>query len=94
MRTPLSNHLRRAKNIGVTIEKHLNAIGVFSLADLAKMTPVKAYLRISKQNPHKRFPVCYYLYALQGALLDLHWDDLPAKLKTALLKEVEQERVK
>lgn len=90
----MSNHLKGAKNIGVTLEKHLNEIGVFSLADLARMTPVNAYLRISKQNPHKRFPVCYYLYSLQGALLDLHWNNLPAKLKTTLLKEVEQKREK
>jgi DNA transformation protein len=90
----LSNHLKGARNIGVTIEKHLNKIGVFSLADLAKMTPVKAYLSICEQNPHKRFPVCYYLYSLQGALLDLHWDNLPAKIKASLRKEVDEKRSK
>lgn len=92
MKTQLSNNLKGAKNIGVTIEKRLNEIGVFSLADLAQMTPVKAYQSICKQNPDKTFPVCYYLYSLQGALLDLHWDDLPSELKTELRKQVDRKR--
>ena len=92
MKTQLSNSLKDAKNIGATIEKHLNEIGVFSLADIAQMTPVKAYQNICKQNPSKIFPVCYYLYSLQGALLDIHWDDLPAELKTELRKQVDMKR--
>jgi DNA transformation protein len=86
--TPLSNNLKGAKSIGATIEKRLNEIGVFSLTDLAQMTAVKAYQSICKQNPDKIFPVCYYLYLLQGVLLDLHWDDLPAQLKAELLNQV------
>jgi DNA transformation protein len=92
MKTQLSNNLKGAKNIGETIEKRLNEIGVFSLADLAEMTPVKAYQSICKQNPDKTFSVCYYLYSLQGALLDLHWDDLPTQLKTELCKQVDKKR--
>lgn len=88
MKTPFSNSLKGAKNIGATIEKRLNEIGVFSLTDLAQITPVKAYQNICNQHPNKTFPICYYLYSLQGALLDLHWDDLPADLKTELRKQV------
>ncbi|MDX2190879.1 MAG: TfoX/Sxy family protein [Bacteroidota bacterium] len=92
MKTQLSNNLKGAKNIGATIEKRLNEIGVFSLAELAIMTPVRAYQSICKQNPNKTFPVCYYLYSLQGALLDLHWGDLPTELKTELGKQVGRKR--
>jgi DNA transformation protein len=88
MKTQFSNNLKGAKNIGASIEKRLNEIGVFSLADLAQMTPVKAYQSICKQNPDKTFPVCYYLYSLQGALLGLYWDDLPTELKTELREKV------
>jgi len=90
MKPQRSNNLKGAKNIGATIEKRLNQIGVFSLADLAQMTPVKAYLSICRQYPDKTFPVCYYLYSLQGALLDLHWDDLPKELKVELRKQVDE----
>jgi DNA transformation protein and related proteins len=43
MKTQLSNNLKGIKNIGATIEKRLNEIGVFSLADLVQMTPVNVY---------------------------------------------------
>lgn len=92
MKTRLSNDLKGAKNIGATIEKRLNEIGVFSLADLAQMTPEKAYQNICRQNPGQRFPVCYYLYSLQGALIDLQWDDLPSELKTELQKQADEKR--
>ena len=92
MKAQLSNNLKGAKNIGATIEKRLNEIGVFSLADLAQMTPVKAYQNICKLNPDKTFPVCYYLYSLQGALLNLHWDDLPIELKKELCKQIDKKR--
>jgi DNA transformation protein len=88
METTVGNNLRNAKNIGSTILKRLNEIGIYSLADLAEMTSAKAYKKISRQNPEKTFPVCYYLYSLEGALLDLHWDDLPKHLKKGLLKQV------
>lgn len=88
MRTITNNNLNGAKNIGVTILKRLNEIGIYSLADLADMTPVKAYKKICQQNPRKSFPVCYYLYSLEGALLDLHWDDLPKNVKKDLREQV------
>jgi len=87
MKTITNNSLKGAKNIGITILKRLNEIGVYSLADLADMTPVQAYKKICEQNPGKTFPVCYYLYSLAGALLDLHWDDLPEDLKKDLRKQ-------
>jgi DNA transformation protein len=88
MKTITKNSLNGAKNIGSTIIKRLNEIGVYSLSDLAELSPVKAYKKICEQNPNKTFPVCYYLYSLQGALLDVHWDDLPKELKKDLLKQV------
>jgi DNA transformation protein len=80
--------LRGAKNIGVTVNRRLNEIGIFSLADLAEMTPAIAYKTICENNPGKTFPVCYYLFSLQGAILDIHWDDLPEEMKFDLLKEI------
>jgi DNA transformation protein len=86
-----SNHtqgLKGAKNIGATILHYLHEIGVYSKADLKELTPAKAYQKISEQHPEKNFPVCYYLYSLQGALLDLHWNDLPKKMKEDLRRQV------
>jgi DNA transformation protein and related proteins len=88
MTTRIKSNLKESKNIGSTIMKRLNEIGVYSLADLAEISPVMAYKKICEQNPNKTFPVCYYLYSLQGALLDLRWDDLPRELKNELLIQV------
>ena len=88
METKIKTSLKEAKNIGPTILKRLNEIGIFSLADLAEMTSVKAYQKICEQNPNRTFSVCYYLYSLEGALLNPHWDDLPKDLKRDLLKQV------
>lgn len=79
-----TNDLAKAKNIGKTIEKRLNEIGVFSLADLAEITSIEAFKRIRNNYPGRTIPVCYYLYSLEGALLNLHWNDLPDDLKEEL----------
>jgi DNA transformation protein len=71
----------KAKNIGITIAKKLNEIGVFTLADLAEMTPKIAYQKICDKYPEKTIPKCYYLYSLQGALLDLDWRELRNEIK-------------
>ena len=89
MALKISNDLSRAKNIGKTTGARLNEIGVFSLADLAEMTSVEAFKRIRENYPDKTIPVCYYIYSLEGALLDLHWDDLPSDLKEELRLRVE-----
>lgn len=77
----------KAKNIGKTISKRLNEIGVFTLADLTEMTPKVAYQKICDNYPDKTIPKCYYLYSLQGALLDLDWRELPENVKSELLEE-------
>ncbi len=66
----------------------LNEIGIYSLADLDKLTSVNAYKKICQQNPDKIVPVCYYLYSLEGALLDVHWNELSNEFKKNLLDKV------
>jgi DNA transformation protein and related proteins len=83
-----TSELGQLKNSGATIEQRLNEIGVFSRVDLAKLGPVKSFRRIKENHPDKTIPVCYYLYSLQGALDNVHWDALPAKLKADLRKQV------
>lgn len=61
--TDKNQPLNQAKNIGKTVEKHLNEISVFSLADLAALTPAKAYKKnlcqLSRQNhSHLLLPLC------------------------------------
>ncbi|MFK7807704.1 MAG: TfoX/Sxy family DNA transformation protein [Saprospiraceae bacterium] len=79
--------IAQAKNIGPTIAKRLNKIGIQSLADLSEMTPAKAYQKLSERQSGKHLPLCYYLYSLQGALLDVHWEKLTEDMKLVLREE-------
>ena len=71
------SELSNLKNIGATIEKRLNEIGVYTRLDLERIGPAKAYQWICRNYPDQTIPVCYYLYSLQGALMDVHWDKVP-----------------
>lgn len=84
------SELARLRNIGPTIEKRLNEIGIYTRADLEHVGPAKACQWIRRHYPDRTIPVCYYLYALQGALMDLHWDDLPNKIKEQLKREAQR----
>ena len=89
MKLKINSDLRKAKNIGTTIEKYLNEIGIFTLADLAETTSVEAFMKIRKQYPERTMPICYYLYSLEGALLNLHWNDIPSELKEELKNKID-----
>lgn len=88
MMTKKTTGFKGVKNIGPAIAERLNEIGVYNVADLQQMGASKAYLKIKKNYPDKTIPVCYYLYSFEGALLNLHWDDIPAKRKKELLTAV------
>lgn len=83
-----TSELSQLKNIGTTIEKRLNDIGVYSKNDLKKVGVTNAYQKIQHKNPDKNIPVCYYLYSLQGALENKHWDDISEKKKTELRTKI------
>jgi len=63
------------RNIGPTIRKRLAEIDVTTISDLAAVGSAEAYRRLAAQYAGRRLPVCYYLYSLEGALQDRHWDD-------------------
>jgi len=89
-----SSELSELRNIGPTIEQRLREINISSRRELEEVGPVEAYRRIRAKNPGRTIPVCYYLYSFQGALLDLHWDELPEEIKAFLRREagVEEKR--
>ena len=80
--------LSSLKNIGPTIQKKLQDIGINSKDDLKRIGPVLAYQKIQSKNQGKTIPVCYYLYSLQGALDNKHWDKISQKKKQELLEQV------
>ena len=74
---------RKLRNIGPKSAAWLAAVGIRSRADLEKAGSIGAFraVRASGQSASLNL-----LYALEGALLDVHWNELPAPLKDRLRK--------
>lgn len=85
--TEHTSDLHQLKNLGAASVNILHAIGVRSSADLQTLGPVEAYVRI-KQRGIQVSKVM--LYALQGALLGVHWNDLEPELKQRLLADASE----
>lgn len=84
--------LAALRNVGPTVERRLNAIGIHSREDLLRIGSAQAYLKMQAQASGT-LPVCFYLYSLEGALTDRHWNDLPAATKALLLKSVDRRKM-
>ncbi len=85
--TDSHSDLLQLKNLGAASVNILHAIGVNSYADLNSMGPVEAYIRIKARGIHVSKVM---LYALQGALLGVHWNDLEKDMKQRLVADAEE----
>ncbi len=82
--------LSSLKNLGPKSEEWLNKIGINTKKDIEKLGPVNIYNILKLQD----FPVNRLLvYALQGAIHNIHWNDLPPEVKEKLDKEIEETRL-
>lgn len=80
------SELLRLKNLGMATVNILHAIGINTYADLRQVGAVEAYKRIKARDINVSKVM---LYALQGALMDVHWNDLAPDLKQRLVDEAE-----
>lgn len=76
--------LLELKNIGKTVASRLQSIGIGNEAELKKTGSAKAYQWLCEQSPGRHLPVCYYLYSLEGAIQNKHWDELTKQEKARL----------
>lgn len=81
------SELLQLKNLGVASVNILRAIGINTHADLERLGAVETYRRIRARNINVSKVM---LYALEGALMDIHWNDIPPDLKARLVREAEQ----
>jgi len=85
--TTSNSELLQLKNLGMASVNILHAVGINTYADLRRVGAVEAYVRIKARDINVSKVM---LYALQGALLDVHWNDLDPKMKLQLVAEAEQ----
>ena len=84
---PGNRPIEALKNLGPQAVAALAEVGIDDEAELRAVGPVAAYRRLKQARP--RAVTWVFLYALQGALTDTHWNELPAELKAALVAEAE-----
>ena len=82
----MQNELQHLKNLGKTSAQWLHAVGIHSASDLRRRGAVEAY-RAVKARGFRASKVL--LYAIEGALLDVHWNDIPPQRKAFLNEQVE-----
>ena len=84
----MTSSLLQLKNIGTRTAAWLQDIGIHTVEDLKAMGPVTAYKRLKGLGYHVN---TVFVFAVQGALMDLHWNALPPELKAVLSKACREE---
>lgn len=74
------------KNIGSKTEPWLREVGVQGYDDLEQLGSVEVYKRLKARYPEKI--TLNALYAMEAALWDLHWLELPKEVKEDLERQV------
>ncbi|WP_443191775.1 TfoX/Sxy family protein [Pseudomonas indica] len=82
----MNDELQHLKNLGKTSAQWLHAVGIHSASDLRRLGSVGAY-RAVRARGFRASKVL--LYAIEGALLDMHWNDLPPAHKAALIGQLD-----
>lgn len=85
---PSQSELLQLKNLGLASVNILHSIGIRTLDDLRRVGAVEAFIHIRSRGINASRVL---LYAIQGALLDTHWNDLDPDLKARLVVEVEEQ---
>lgn len=74
--------MARLRNIGPTIACWLADVGIATVKDLDALGSVNAYRRLKTARPRQVTIVA--LYALEAALLDIAWTELPLDVRARL----------
>ncbi len=77
----MNDELQGLKNLGKTSAQWLHAVGIHNESDLRRLGAVGAYQAVKTRG----FRISkVLLYAIEGALLDVHWNELSPDHKRAL----------
>ena len=74
----------KMRNIGPKSSAWLRQVGLRTREDIAEAGPVDAFLRVKRAGFR---PSLNLLYALEGALVDCHWQEVPEPRRQQLVAE-------
>lgn len=69
------------KNLGPVSTGWLQEVGVHTLDDLRARDPISVWRAVQDRHPQANILL---VYAMVGAVLGVHWNDLPPDLKEQL----------
>jgi TfoX-like protein len=72
----------KMRNIGPKSAAWLRQVGLRTLDDLAAIGTVEAFMRVKRAGFK---PGLNLLYAIEGALLDCHWQEIPDERRQELI---------
>lgn len=75
------------RNLGKTSVQWLRATGIHTAEDLRQRGPVAAYCAVRARGFRASRTL---LFAIAGALQDIHWNQLDPEYKQQLLQQVEE----
>lgn len=78
----------KLRNIGPKSAAWLRQVGLRTREEIAGVGVVGAYMRVRRAGFK---PSLNLLYALEGALLDCHWQDVPEARRLQLISDAEAE---
>lgn len=76
----------KLRNIGPKSAAWLRQVGLRTEADLVAVGPIEAFMRVRRAGFK---PTMNLLYALEGALCDCHWQEVPEPRRQQLAQEAE-----
>ena len=76
----------KLRNVGPKSAAWLRQVGLHTRGDLEAAGPVEAYMRVRRAGFR---PSLNLLYALEGALRDCHWQDVPDERRKELVEAAE-----
>ncbi len=77
----------KLRNIGPKSAAWLRQVGLRSRADIQGTGAIEAFMRVKRAGFK---PSLNLLYALEGALLDCHWQDVPESRRVELVTAAEE----
>lgn len=82
----IDDELLKLRNLGKTSAQWLHATGIHSLEELRRRGPVASYCAVRARGFRASRAL---LFAIAGALEDVHWNDLDPAYKAELIAELE-----
>ena len=78
------SELTSLRNIGKTLETKLKSVGIMNAEELKLLGSEEAYVRLKSRYPETKGMCLVHLYAIEGAISDMGYNELPEDLKQRL----------